>query len=136
MILGCGIVTYALKEDAAKALVELRKKKFMGARSLKINYAKSKMAPNTEDEDVIVVEGKTGKPRLVEKSTKLNNSNGMNPPEKKKFNHQSPKTISSLLIRQLPNELTKKQLYKKLRKFGTPVDIIFPFNNDPSLLFF
>jgi nucleolar protein 4 len=133
---GCGIVTYALSEDAAKAVNELKKAKFMGLRSLKIHFAKRKLDVDNasviekEDAKVQLVEGKDGKAHLVE----VNEAPEVEAPAVREFSKpSSKKSISKLLITQLPCGLTKKQLYKKLRKYGEPT-IDFPFNDESSNL--
>jgi RNA recognition motif-containing protein len=51
---GCGFVQFALSSDASKALLELKKKKFKGLRSLKLAFALKKK---------VVEERKEGKER-------------------------------------------------------------------------
>ena len=49
---GCGFVQFALSSDALKALLELKKKKFKGLRSLKLAFAMKKKVVQERKEGI------------------------------------------------------------------------------------
>ena len=104
---GCGFVTFVLADDASKAITILKKKKFMDVRYLKIVFARKK----TTDE-----------------------SPEPNPPFAPKDSHQEDsikihfkKTVS---LTELPKNITQKQLYKKVKKYGTVSGLKFTQEED------
>ncbi|KAJ3208980.1 RNA recognition motif-containing protein [Dinochytrium kinnereticum] len=109
---GYGFVTYAVAEDAERALSELKDAKFGGGRKLKLELAMRKSA--TKDEV---------------KSTK--------PPVARKNPHPTaaPKAIykkapTSVKIINIKSDVTKKQLNHKVKKLGTVIELTFPVEND------
>lgn len=190
---GCGIVSYALKEDAAKAKADLKKIKFMGVRTLKIAFAKKRVVdgeaperkPKTikvenksttgyetttktaadDDSNELKLEGKQRKEKkgklseevetveeltekeetatvpedddvvlvdeLLDQEDDASSEIVPTPIEHLRFNPQ--RQIPTLHISQLPKDVTQKQLYKKLRKFGEP-SITFPLGSDSSII--
>jgi nucleolar protein 4 len=93
---GTGFVTFVLADDAAKAIPMLKKKKFMDLRFLKIQFArKPSESPSDQKEK-------------EEISPKIQKIEGM-----------ASRSMKSLLISDLPACITQKQLYKKVKKYGT-----------------
>ncbi|CAG8464871.1 695_t:CDS:10 [Acaulospora morrowiae] len=107
---GYGFVRYALSQDAEHALKELKKVKFRGTHTLKMEIALKKHE----------------KPSFVEADKK---SGHLSASEKKKINNElsnKPERASkTILIQGLPKDLTRKRIYKKVRKFGDVEDMIY-----------
>ncbi|KAJ8325347.1 RNA recognition motif-containing protein [Batrachochytrium dendrobatidis] len=147
---GCGYVHFALAEDAQRALVELKKQKFMGGRTLKMKIAlrksivvqrKSEGIP-VNIEEVAEMEKQASKDfvkmkrklKVVDTTPVSSTSAVINGPlaNAKKSDSTGSKLASNmttLLLSRLPAKLTKKQLYKKLRKFGDVEDLQFPIDD-------
>ena len=107
---GCGYVHFALAEDAERALKELKKKKFMEKRFLRMNFALPKKLVKKEETD---------NPNTVQKQVD--------------FSHEIPKKVyksKCILVSQLPLTISSKQIFKKMRKFGNVKEILFPFELD------
>ncbi|KAJ1330676.1 hypothetical protein BSLG_009128 [Batrachochytrium salamandrivorans] len=149
---GCGYVNYALAEDAQKALVDLKKQKFMGGRTLKMKIAlrksvvvqrKSEGVP-VNAEEIVDMEIQAKKDLLkMKRKLKVVNTSAANTltasgGEGASSTAATSSTIShiprinSLLLSNLPAGLTKKQLYKKVRKFGDVGDLQFPMDNSAT----
>ncbi|WVO15672.1 hypothetical protein L204_103333 [Cryptococcus depauperatus] len=104
---GVGYVTYSLKEDAERAIQKLDGKGFGDARrKIKISWANER-TPLKERR----VEVKLSKPIP-----------GQNDPAKT----SDPNAIRTLVISGLPPGLTKKELWKKIKKINDKAEIIFP----------
>ncbi|KND01588.1 mRNA-binding ribosome biosynthesis protein NOP4 [Spizellomyces punctatus DAOM BR117] len=114
---GYGYVTYALPEDALRAIKELKKTKFMGVRTLKIEYAYKKKVAEERKAAGLPVEGET---QPIKKMKADGNKTGSTPFSKPR---DRPTTI---LISGLGVDINKKQIYKKSRKFGDIKEVIFP----------
>jgi nucleolar protein 4 len=100
---GCGFVTFVLADDAAKAISQLKKKKFMDLRFLKIQFARKQEDHLKAD----VAENQTLTIKVDKSDLPVQSSH------------------RSLLISDLPGGITKKQLYKKVKKYGTVSSIQF-----------
>lgn len=130
---GCGYVQYALPEDAVKAL-ELKKKKFLDKRKLKIELAVSKS---------IVEERKKQQDKLEKKTDDDLDVQGTLDMEKMKkqlkIKPQGPRVSSrmtSVLMSNLPDSLNKKQLFKKVRKSGNVVELKFPTDDGTAVVIY
>ncbi|KAI8896447.1 hypothetical protein BC833DRAFT_622115 [Globomyces pollinis-pini] len=133
---GCGYVQYAMAEDAQKALIDLKKKKFMNKRTLKIQTAvrKSVVAKRKEDGISLNLEEEIEKKKLKELE-RIKRQVKVVPegPGKLPKGNQLPKNLeksTTILISNLPVDVTKNVLYKKVRKFGTVNEIILPDVDD------
>ncbi|KAJ3230188.1 RNA recognition motif-containing protein [Chytriomyces hyalinus] len=109
---GFGFVTFAMKEDAQKALNDLKAVKFLGQRTLLMELA---VRRSTDPKD---------KPAKKEKPAPT-------PPKTKKNPHPSTIPVKArastvVEISKLPEGLEVKQLHHKVRKMGTVLDIVFP----------
>ncbi|KAJ3387509.1 RNA recognition motif-containing protein [Chytriomyces hyalinus] len=109
---GFGFVTFAMKEDAQKALADLKAVKFLGQRTLLMELA---VRRSTDPKD---------KPAKKEKPAPT-------PPKTKKNPHPSTIPVKArastfVEISKLPEGLEVKQLHHKVRKMGTVLDIVFP----------
>ncbi|KAJ3298766.1 RNA recognition motif-containing protein [Rhizoclosmatium sp. JEL0117] len=113
---GFGFVTFAVKDDAAKAIDKLKDEKFLGQRKLKLELAiKKNIDP-------------AAKPERPQKKEKL-------PPAAKKNPHPSavpkpaPKTQreSRLVeITKLPDGIDKSHIKHKVKKMGNVIEVFFP----------
>ncbi|KAF0521883.1 RNA-binding domain-containing protein [Gigaspora margarita] len=116
---GFGFVQYVLNQDAERALKELKKVKFRGQRTLKMEFALKKHEKP---------------PKIEKKSIKLNNAKK---PKVEKTEKKSSKkyviTNRTLVVEGLPNDVTRKKIYKKVRKFGYVEDIIFPIEERKNI---
>ncbi|CAG8795495.1 46225_t:CDS:10, partial [Gigaspora margarita] len=116
---GFGFVQYVLNQDAERALKELKKVKFRGQRTLKMEFALKKHEKP---------------PKIEKKSIKLNNAKK---PKVEKTEKKSSKkyviTNRTLVVEGLPNDVTRKKIYKKVRKFGDVEDIIFPIEERKNI---
>ena len=122
---GCGFVQFAMPEDAAKALVELNKVKFMDKRILKMEMAKKKKkkvrqseTPEEEKEVVSPKRKKTVKKPVDEQKPIISNP------------AEAP--THSVMVTGLPAGVSQKQLYKKLRKYGEVKQLTFPWNSQST----
>ncbi|TPX72871.1 hypothetical protein SpCBS45565_g00065 [Spizellomyces sp. 'palustris'] len=114
---GYGYVTYALPEDALRAIKELKKTKFMGVRNLKIEFAYKKKVAEERKAAGLPVEGEV---QPIKKIKVDGNKTGPTPFSKPR---DRPTTI---LISGLGADINQKQIYKKARKFGDIKEVIFP----------
>ncbi|EGF79027.1 hypothetical protein BATDEDRAFT_12759 [Batrachochytrium dendrobatidis JAM81] len=103
---GCGYVHFALAEDAQRALVELKKQKFMGGRTLKMKIALRKS---------IVVQRKSGKPRATIKSV---------------IEPTKAKQRARLIIRNLSFNCKPENLQNVFSAFGIVKDCSVPHLDD------
>lgn len=110
---GCGFVTFVLADDAAKAIPLLKKKKFMDLRFLKIQFARKADEPRQATTAV---------------ADKQNNV------QVEKNNEFLLKSKRSLLISDLPSCITQKQLYKKVKKYGTVSAIKYSEGDDKAIV--
>lgn len=123
----CGFVHYALAEDATAALESLKKKR-LGGKQLKIEFAKHRqrnIAADTQER----------------KSEKFDEDEGFEPVAIEQSVEIERKAVNVLKIKQLKQlakivivsgaslaKIDRKQLHKKVRKFGNVIDIQFPSN--------
>lgn len=130
---GCGYVQYALAADAQKALLDLKRIRFLGQRTLKMDFAlRRSEIENRRKAGVSLKPAKS--PQELERLAaldlkKLNKKLAIRPAAPLQFKKVLYET---LLLSNLPNGLLQKQLYKKVRKFGAVADIKFPLNDDSS----
>ncbi|KAI8836641.1 hypothetical protein BC829DRAFT_436603 [Chytridium lagenaria] len=109
---GFGFVTYAVAEDAQRALTELKDVKFNGERKLQLELAMKKSAPKEES--------KPAKPLVARK-----NPHPATVPKMKR-------PPSSVKIVNIKSDVTKKQLNHKVKKLGTLKELVYPVENDPE----
>ncbi|CAG8483011.1 13995_t:CDS:10 [Acaulospora colombiana] len=109
---GYGFVKYVISQDAERALQELKTVKFRGTHTLEIEFALKKH----EKPSIVETNKKKMGHSNAEKKRKLGN----------KYSNKVENTSRTILIQGLPKDLTRKKLYKKVRKFGDVEDIIFP----------
>lgn len=118
---GCGYVHYALSQDAQSALAALKKVKFQGKRTLKIEMALRKNVSLKRKADSAEMT-EAEKLELAQKDLeKLQKTLVKKVIPEKRVNSR----LSTLEIKGLPSGLLKKVLYKKVRKFGNPKEITF-----------
>ncbi|KAI8609849.1 hypothetical protein BC830DRAFT_1173203 [Chytriomyces sp. MP71] len=113
---GYGFVTFALKEDASRALTDLKEARFLGQRKLLMELAVRRSADP--------------KDKPVKKEKKA----GAPPPTTKKNPHPSTlpvkKRASTMVeLSKLPEGLEQKQLNHKVRKMGTIKELVYPVMN-------
>ncbi|KAJ3277347.1 RNA recognition motif-containing protein [Borealophlyctis nickersoniae] len=125
---GYGYVTFALPEDAERALKELKKAKFQGKRTLRIELAlKKKVA-----EERKAAGPPAGQDHQQKSKKKLSRPAADGAATAESPIRKSPKRASqaTLEISGLPEDVTKKQIYKKARKHGSVVEVVFPVVGD------
>ena len=124
---GCGYVIYADPEDASRAIKELKKVEFQGKRRLRIELAIRKKiikeSKESTDPSDSLNDSKDSKD-----SNEDSNDASMDKSMDTSMEKEKEKQIyrKSLILSQLPLDITKKQLYKKVRKYGTIKSIVFP----------
>ncbi|GBB93981.1 hypothetical protein RclHR1_02270005 [Rhizophagus clarus] len=115
---GFGFVQFVLAQDAEKALKELKKVKFRGKSTLKMEYATKKHEKP---------------PEVIQKVVKRKFSSQDDNNEKKKLIKMESIEKDSdriIVLQNLPKDLTRKKIYKKVRKFGYVQDMKFPNGED------
>ncbi|KAJ3181098.1 RNA recognition motif-containing protein [Gaertneriomyces sp. JEL0708] len=122
---GYGYVAYALPEDAETALKELKKKKFLGTRTLRIEYALKKKVSEERKAAGIPGDAEHEVPKPVSRlMPKPVSATSVSSPQLRK--PAQSRTI--IAISGLAQDLSKKQLYKKVRKYGDVADLVFPMS--------
>lgn len=140
--LGYGFVRYALAEDAQQAIDTLSKKKFRGKRTLLLEIAKHRQrhadskvtsasgvvdAEETSDQEATEM---TTEDRPVVAPIAATGANAQaiatGPAKPMVFTKGHKDHLRTVLVRGLPTEVTKKQLYKKARKFGDVKEVVMP----------
>ncbi|KAJ3043879.1 RNA recognition motif-containing protein [Rhizophlyctis rosea] len=134
---GYGYVTYALPEDAERAVKDLKKVKFEGTRTLRIELAlRKKVATDRKAAGLPIDPEHT--PKKPKKSKSEGETDVKPEDEDEKDEDESipvpttprsgnlPQNLGAIEIHNLPEGLTKKQLYKKVRKFGEVQELVFP----------
>lgn len=121
---GIGFVNFVTEEDAAKALSELASRKFKG-RKLKGEYAMKKhLVKKMSAEDSS--EKKDRVKDLIANILQAPNEKNKAPLPKKK-DHRAALIKADVLVYGIGKDVEKKQLYKKVRKFGNVMNIEFPY---------
>ncbi|PKY51240.1 RNA-binding domain-containing protein [Rhizophagus irregularis] len=110
---GFGFVQFVLAQDAEKALKELKKVKFRGKGTLKMEYATKKHEKPPEAIQKII----------KRKSSPQDDNNKRKLIKMEFIEKDSDRTI---VLQDLPKNLTRKKIYKKIRKFGYVQDMKFP----------
>ncbi|ORY03776.1 hypothetical protein K493DRAFT_345951 [Basidiobolus meristosporus CBS 931.73] len=108
---GYGFVQFVVPEDAERAITELKKVKFRNERTLRIELALKK---SHRDE----------KP-VIKKAPKKEKAADAAPVDRSKF-QKMPSSVQTIIVSGLNPEVNKKQIYKKVRKFGEVSEVIFP----------
>ncbi|KAK9767317.1 RNA recognition motif-containing protein [Basidiobolus ranarum] len=106
---GYGFVQFVVSEDAERAITELKKVKFRNERTLRIELALKKS--HRDDKPVIAKKPKKEVPVV--------------PEDRARF-QKMPSSVQSIVISGLGSDVNKKQIYKKVRKFGEVKEVIFP----------
>ncbi|CAG8435548.1 8466_t:CDS:1 [Funneliformis caledonium] len=122
---GFGFVQFVLTQDAEKALKELKKVKFRGKSTLKMEYAIKKHEKLPEHNQKVIkrkfsLDENISKKKLVKKESKgfiekVDNNN-----------------VRTIVLKGLAKDLTRKKIYKKVRKFGDIQDMKFPNGEDST----
>ncbi|KAF9195597.1 RNA recognition motif-containing protein [Haplosporangium sp. Z 11] len=111
---GYGFVQFVLPEDADKALTELRNTKFLKQKPLLMEKAKKK----THEEE--------GKPKKEFKPKPKTDK----PKKEKKEETEEPKeknySFQTVVLKGLSKDITKKHIYKRVRKVGDVKEVIYP----------
>src|SRR4051812_19773302 len=116
---GFGFVQYVLAQDAEKALKELKKVKFKGKSTLKMEYAIKKHEKPPEPFQ-----------KVIKRKFSLQDDNNNEKVIKMEFmeNHGD----RTIILQGLPKTLTRKKIYKKVRKFGNVQDMKFLNGEDST----
>ncbi|KAF9901274.1 RNA recognition motif-containing protein [Linnemannia zychae] len=116
---GFGFVQFVLPEDADKAITELRGTKFLKQRPLIMEKAVKK-SHDGEDKPK-----KEFKPK-----TKADKPKNDKPKQAKKEETEEPKeknySFQTVVLKGLGKDITKKHIYKKVRKSGDVKEVIYP----------
>ncbi|KAF9938412.1 RNA recognition motif-containing protein, partial [Mortierella alpina] len=113
---GFGFVQFVLPEDADKAMEELRGKKFLKQKPLLIEKAKKKLQEGEEKpkrEFKQAPKARTDKPKQAKKEESE---------ESKEKNY----SFQTVVLKGLGKDITKKHIYKKVRKAGDVKEVIYP----------
>ncbi|CAI2165429.1 778_t:CDS:2 [Funneliformis geosporum] len=118
---GFGFVQFVLTQDAEKALKELKKVKFRGKSTLKMEYAIKRHDEHSQQtiKRKFLLEENNSKKKLVKKETKG-------------FVEKVDNNVKTIVLKGLPKDLTRKKIYKKVRKFGDIQDMKFPNGEDST----
>ncbi|KAG0378541.1 RNA recognition motif-containing protein [Mortierella sp. AD032] len=116
---GFGFVQFVLPEDADKAITELRATKFLKQRPLIMEKAVKKSHDGEEKpKKEFKPKPKTDKPKTDK------------PKQAKKEETEEPKeknySFQTVVLKGLGKDITKKHIYKKVRKAGEVKEVIFP----------
>ncbi|KAI8903564.1 hypothetical protein EDD86DRAFT_184714, partial [Gorgonomyces haynaldii] len=115
---GCGYVQYAMQEDAEKAIKDLKKVKFDNKRTLKITWALKKTVVKERKEAGLPVVEEHQQRQLGKLKEKL-----------KPKQEKTKKRMTAMVISGFTG-VTKKQVYKKVRKFGEIAELVYPHEDD------
>ncbi|KAJ3010994.1 RNA recognition motif-containing protein [Thoreauomyces humboldtii] len=139
---GYGYVSYALPEDAERAVKDLKKKKFMETRTLKVDFAVHKkvaedrkaagLSVNPDDPDRPKPKPK---PRAVlpRSDPSASSTSTSVAPSAAPYKPRVTKQIT-VEVSGLPADVTQKQVYKKVRKYGEVVQVVYPvLRNDVAV---
>ncbi|RIA89613.1 hypothetical protein C1645_771894 [Glomus cerebriforme] len=117
---GFGFVQFVLAQDAEKALKELKKVKFRGKSTLKMEYATRK------HEKPSVPLQKVTKRKFSSQDDNYNKEKMI------KMEFIEKDDDRTIVLQGLPKDLTRKKIYKKVRKFGYVQDMKFPNGEDST----
>ncbi|KAJ3153341.1 RNA recognition motif-containing protein [Geranomyces michiganensis] len=132
---GYGYVAYAMPDDAERALKELKKKKFMETRTLKMDYAvHKKVAEDRKANGLSVTDAAGGAPARKPRPAPAAAADGSAPAPSPAARAPTPYVPykpralkqTTVQISGLPADVTQKQIYKKVRKFGEVIQVVFP----------
>ncbi|KAJ3182098.1 RNA recognition motif-containing protein [Geranomyces variabilis] len=132
---GYGYVAYAMPDDAERAIKELKKKKFMETRTLKMDYAVHKKVAEDRKASGLSVTDAAGvparKPRPISVAAVDADGSSAAPAAARAptpYVPYKPRVLkqTTVQISGLPADVTQKQIYKKVRKFGEVVQVVFP----------
>ncbi len=112
---GFGFVQFVLAQDAEKALKELKKVKFRGKSTLKMEYAIRKHEKPPEPTQ-----------KIIKRKFSLEENNNKRKIVKKELIIEKVDNNRTIVLKGLPKDLTRKKIYKKVRKFGNVQDMEFP----------
>ncbi|KAI9203198.1 uncharacterized protein BJ171DRAFT_425619, partial [Polychytrium aggregatum] len=127
---GFGFVTFALKEDAERAIQDLKKKKFMDVhRPVRVEFAVKKAIAKNRKADGVPV-----KPELVKRSKKQG-VDAVPTFTKQQKPQDTPVSLKNTVVEigGIPDGVTAKMLKHKVRKFAAPVSLIFPVDGQPGV---
>ncbi|BEJ17234.1 hypothetical protein CspHIS471_0606350 [Cutaneotrichosporon sp. HIS471] len=109
---GVGYVTYAMKEDAARAVTELDGSEF-GAKGRKIRVSWADKKPGKEMTDV-----RPAKKARVAAGEDVEDTD--------------PNAIRTIVLTGLPADITKAVLWKKVRKVHSGIELAFPVEGEDA----
>ncbi|TPX30566.1 hypothetical protein SmJEL517_g05907 [Synchytrium microbalum] len=123
---GVGYIVFALHDDAVKALLLLKKKQFMGKRTVKLEWATKKKIVKERKAAGLPVNTKVEKKKLASQ---------VNPPSLDEADDKDTVKAPvvqvnqprSVIIGGLSEAITLKDVRVKARKFGTIRNITYPF---------
>lgn len=128
---GYGYVAYALPEDAERAVRELKKKPFLETRTLKLELAVKKKVAEERKNAGFPLDPEHTQKRAPKKPK----------PEPTSVSAQTPSQAwkprsrhTTVRISDLAEGIDKKQVYKKVRKYGEVVKVVYPVSEDDKLL--
>jgi nucleolar protein 4 len=110
---GFGFVQFVLAQDAEKTLKELKKVKFRGKSTLKMEYAAKKHEKPPEAIQKVI-------------KRKFSSQDDNNKKKLIKMEFIEKESDRTIVLQDLPKDLTRKKIYKKVRKFGFVQDMKFP----------
>ncbi|KAG0054290.1 RNA recognition motif-containing protein [Gryganskiella cystojenkinii] len=117
---GFGFVQFVLPEDADKAIQELRGTKFLKQRPLIMEKAVKKAQDGEErPKKEFKQKPKADKPKQAQKEV-------TEEPKEKNYSFQT------VVLKGLGKDITKKHIYKKVRKSGEVKEVIFPVIVKPA----
>lgn len=137
---GIGFVTFALQQDAEKAFESAKPKVGGGIRVrdklVRVEYAQPKpsrkeRATKARDADGLA-EGSVGAQRKRKREDAAEQKARKEPKKLPILPRRDPNAPNTVILTGLPSDLTKKALYKKVRKTGDVREVIFPLEDDPS----
>lgn len=115
---------FSFADDAQKALQVATTQKFRNQFTLQLELAKHRQRRSNKEDDQYSEDKIQEEPKITapnERAVPAKSS-----ASKKSKSHRDVTYLRSVLIRGLPHDLAKKQLYKKVRKYGDVEEVIFP----------
>lgn len=119
---GFGFVQFVLAEDAARAVEELSEAKFRGKKRLMLDFAIRKNLAHADN-------GSSGKDPLTRKRSRSDSNDAAKerPAKLPKTRPTGTKVESkTIILSNIPKDVTKKHLVKKAKKTGDPHSVVYP----------
>jgi nucleolar protein 4 len=128
---GVGYVTYALKEDAEQALLELDNKDFGGnGRKIRVGWATAR--PGTLERIKKAEIAAEDPAKVVQPGLKIKAIKEEDEATAGGDDNKDPKAIRTVVVSGLP-EVTKAVLWKKVRKVNEGIEVIFPVDGQDGV---